>query len=130
MGCISLVRVSFDLKVLCVFLIVLFFPPELVTTITCGFVMTLFAFFFEIKVIFWSGLTSYLLLFATSYIIWGVTISMIVYQGELYNVTWKVLFFPSHFTVLYICSNTREECCESALVVHKLMGKLLIFNIL
>jgi len=56
------------------------------------------------QVIFWSqGINSQLLFFATSYILWGGMVSAIIYL------------------VLRICSNTREESCESALIIHKIL---------
>ncbi|CAO1305137.1 unnamed protein product [Diamesa serratosioi] len=77
---------------------------EMVTCITGGFVMSLFGFFFETKVIFWAqGINPQLFFFATSYILWGVLMSAIIYL------------------VLRNCSNTREESCESALIIHKIL---------
>ncbi|CAO1367850.1 unnamed protein product [Diamesa tonsa] len=77
---------------------------EMVTCITGGFVMSLFGFFFETKVIFWAqGINPQLFFFATSYILWGGLMSAIIYL------------------VLRNCSNTREESCESALIIHKIL---------
>lgn len=93
----------------------------MVVFITGGFIMVLFGVFFETKVekilskllntrthnfqvIFWpQGINTKLLLFATSYVLWGVALSAIIY------------------TVLRACSNSREESCESALIIHKIL---------
>ncbi|KAL7040815.1 hypothetical protein ACKWTF_000530 [Chironomus riparius] len=76
---------------------------EMVVNITGSFIMILFGIFFEIKVIFWSHLNIQLLTIATSYILWGVLVSTIIYVA------------------LRVCSNTREESCESALIIHKIL---------
>lgn len=80
------------------------FAVQLVVTITSSFVLTLFGFFFETKVIFFAWGSNFgLIMTATSFIVWGVAASVIIYINLRY------------------CTAAREEAAESALIIHKIL---------
>lgn len=75
------------------------------------------------QVIFFpSGFNLQLFQFATSYIFWSILISTVIY------VVLRTCRFSSPLTKqnflfqrVYFHSNTREESCESALIIHKIL---------
>lgn len=80
------------------------FAVQLVVTITCGFVIILFGFFFETKVLFWAwGNNTRFILIATAFVVWGVIICASIYM------------------ILRYCTAAKEEANESALIVHKIL---------
>lgn len=81
------------------------FGVQIVVYVTVAFIITLFGFFFETKVIFWElgGSFSKLVLVASSYVLWGILASMVTYG------------------MLSACTAAREEANESALIVHKIL---------
>lgn len=101
---------------------------QIVAFITVAFVIILFGFFFETKVIvmfdnqhklnsslfpkviFWLwGQNTRLILIATSYLLWGVLLAMVIYK------------------TLSVCTQTREEAYEAALIVHKILQNKPVF---
>jgi 7tm Chemosensory receptor len=83
---------------------------QIVSFITATFLITLFGFFFEIKVLFWKdGSSSVLQKIALSYVLWSLMSCLIVY------------------TVLTICKTTREEAHESALIIHVVLQNKPLF---
>lgn len=81
------------------------FGVQIVVYVTTAFIITLFGFFFETKVIFWElgGSFSKLVLVASSYVLWGMLASMVTYG------------------MLSACTAAREEANESALIIHKIL---------
>lgn len=81
------------------------FGVQIVVYVTIAFIITLFGFFFETKVIFWElgGTFSKLVLVASSYVLWGLLASMVTYF------------------MLSACTAAREEANESALIIHKIL---------
>lgn len=81
------------------------FGVQIVVYVTTAFIITLFGFFFETKIIFWElgGTFSKLVLVASSYVLWGLLASMVTYG------------------MLSACTAAREEANESALIVHKIL---------
>ncbi|XP_055704517.1 gustatory and pheromone receptor 33a-like [Phlebotomus papatasi] len=80
------------------------FSLQIVSTITAGFIIIIFGFFIETKVIFWAWGQNYtLILIATSYVIWGGINALMIY------------------TMLACTTNTRETANAAALVVHKIL---------
>lgn len=60
--------------------------------------------------IFWLwGQNTRLILVATSYLLWGILLAMVIYK------------------ILSICTRTREEAYESALIVHKILQNKPVF---
>lgn len=80
------------------------FAVQLVVTITTGFVVILFGFFFETKVLFWAwGNNMKFILIATAFVVWGAEICASIYL------------------ILRYCTAAKEEANESALIVHKIL---------
>lgn len=80
------------------------YSSQTVVCITCIFILLLFGFFFETKVLFyaWGGATR-LVFISTSYLLWGIISTLNVYL------------------MLYLCTNTRDEANKSALIIHKVL---------
>lgn len=80
------------------------FSLQVVTIITVFFVIVIFGFFFETKVLFWAwGSAMKLVLVSTSYLLWGVLSSGFIY------------------IMLNICTRTRDQANKSALIIHKIL---------
>lgn len=80
------------------------FTFQLVTCITCIFILLIFSLFFETKVVFWAwGGAIKLVLFSSSYLLWGIISTMVVYLS------------------LIVCTTTRDSATKSALIIHKIL---------
>jgi hypothetical protein len=123
----------------------------MVIFITGGFVTALFGVFFETKVItdaafqpsnahaslflslqviFMSPAINYqLLLISSSYVLWGVLMSAVIYvvlrvcRFGFCAFNWKTFrqAFSRSLPLFASGSNTRDESCESALIIHKIL---------
>lgn len=77
---------------------------QLVCCITSVFILLIFGFFFETKVVFWAwGGATKLMLISTSYLLWGVIASIVIY------------------IVLFLCTAVRDSANRSALIIHKIL---------
>ena len=80
------------------------FAVQIVVLVTGTFAITLYGFFFDTKVIAWNpSLSNPLIKLATSYVLWGVATCSGIYL------------------ILNICTSTKEESFESAMIIHKIL---------
>lgn len=77
---------------------------QMVTGITAIFIFLIFGLFFETKVVFWAwGGAVKLVLMSTSYLLWGIISTAMIYL------------------VLFVCTRTRDTANRSALIIHKML---------
>lgn len=80
------------------------FSFQIVCCVTTVFVLLLFGFFFETKVIFWAwGGATKLMLISSSYLLWGIISTLVIYL------------------LLFLCTYTRDAANKSALTIHKIL---------